>query len=247
MTKTMRLALVSLMAAASLAPLAVAQTQPDAPTTAPPTSASPAPMAAAPEAPPPVAAAPPPAPTEPGTMTPGSAPAAPAVAETPPAPPAPPTDPAAIALLNTLETICVPSASHGDKDIGKAAKAAGYRKSGDLWVYKQPTFQFTLLPAGSNPNICQIQLSHPVDVAEPAKPFVVALHNWAVFGHGWNLVSNYKHTEGADQFITRSWEHDADGMNEALVLTTTRKADGSPEGRNSDTSMMIYSVTKAAS
>jgi hypothetical protein len=216
----MRLALASLMAAATLAPGAMAQTPPPA------------------------------APTVPGTTAPGDAPPqAPEATAAPPAPPAPPTDPAAIALLNTLETVCVPSAVHGDKDIGKAAKAAGYRKSGDNWVYRQPTFQFTLLAPGSNPNVCQLQLTHPVDLAEPAKPLVVALHNWATFGHGWSLVSNYKHTESGEQFITRSWEHSADGMNEALVLTTTRKGDGdgAPEGRNADTSTMMYSVTKAAS
>jgi hypothetical protein len=36
-------------------------------------------------------------------------------------------------------------------------------------------------------------------------------------------------------------------LNEALVVTTTRKADGSPEMRNADTSTMQYSVNKAAS
>jgi len=218
----MRLALASLLVAASLAPLALAQTQPQAPVTA-----APAP------------------PTVPGTTTPGETPTAPP-APAPETPPAPPTDPAAIALLKALEDVCVPSAAHGDKDIGKAAKAAGYRKAGDNWVYKQPTFQFTLLAAGSNPNICQVELTHPVDLDEPAKPLVVALHNWAVFGHGWNLVSNYKHPEGGDLYITRSWEHAGDGGNEALVLTTTRKADGTPEGRNADTSTLIYSFTKPA-
>jgi hypothetical protein len=235
----MRLALASLLIAASLAPLALAQTQPDAPAPA----AVPAPMAPAPVAPAPAA------PTVPGTTAPGdaaAAPAAPAAPETPAAPPAPPTDPAAIALLKTLESVCVPSAMQRETDTSKAAKAAGFRKSGDGWTLKQATFQFILLPPGSNPNVCQVQLTHAYDAAEPAKPLVEALHNWAVFGHGWNLVSNYKHVEGAEQYITRSWEHAADGGNEAIVLTTIRKADGSAEGRNADTSTMMYSFTKAA-
>jgi hypothetical protein len=71
-----------------------------------------------------------------------------------------------------------------------------------------------------------------------------------VFGHGWSLVSNYKHPESGELYITRSWEHAGDGGAEALVLTTTRKADatgdGTPEGRNADTSTMMYSFTKAA-
>jgi hypothetical protein len=231
----MRLAFASLMAAASLAPVAMAQTPPESP---------PAPAAAPSQAAPAAPAVVPPPPVVPGTTPPGETPpAAPAEAQpaAPPAPPAPPTDPTAIALLKTLQDVCVPAASHGDKDLGKTARADGYRKSGDNWVLKGPGYQFTLLPAGSNPNDCQIQIVHPVDPGQPAGPLVVALHNWATYGHGWTLVSNYKHTEGADEYITRSWEHSADGRNEALVLTTMRKSDDTPESRAGDTSTLIYS------
>jgi hypothetical protein len=232
----MRLAFASLMAAASLAPLAMAQTPPEAP--AAPAAAAPQPTPAAPAAP----AAVPPAPTVPGTTPPGETPPAAAPAEAAPAtPPPPPTDPTAIALLKTLQDVCVPAATHGDKDLGKTARADGFRKSGDNWVLKGPGYQFTLLPPGSNPNDCQIQIVHAVDVNEPAAPLVVALHGWATFGRGWTLVSNYKHTEGTEVYITRSWEHSADGRNEALVLTTTRKADNTPESRAGDTSTLIYS------
>jgi hypothetical protein len=226
----MRLALAGLLAAAALAPVALAQTQPETP--AAPTPAAPTPAAPV-MAPPGETATPPPS-------------AAPEAAPAPQAPPAPPTDPAAIALLKTLDDVCVPSAARGDKDIGKAAKAAGYRKAGDNWVYKQPTFQFTLLAPGSNPNVCQVQLTHPIDKDEAAKPLADALYTWAVFGHGWKLVSNYKHPEGGEIYITRSWEHAGSDASEALVLTTTRKGDDTPEGRNADTSTMIYSYTKAA-
>jgi hypothetical protein len=236
----MRLAFASLMAAASLAPFAMAQTPPETTPAAPPAAATPA----APAAPAP-ATAPPAAPTVPGTTAPGeaqpAAPAAPAPEAAPPAPPGPPTDPAAIALLKTLDDVCVPAASRGDKDLGKAARADGYRKTGDNWVLKSSGYQFTILPPGSNPNDCQVQITHPVDPEEPAKTLVIALHNWATYGHGFSLVSNYKHTEGTEQYITRSWEHAANGRNEALVLTTTRKADGTPEARGADTSTMIYS------
>ena len=250
----MRLALASLMAAASLAPLAMAQTPPESP--AAPAAAAPQPAPAAPEAAPTTPsttapgapATPPPPPTVPGTTPPGATPpavappaaAAPAEAA-PPAPPAPPTDPTAIALLKLLEDVCVPAATAGDKDLGKYARADKFRKSGDNWVLKGPGYQFTVLPPGSNPNDCQVQLVHTVDVDEPAKPLVVALHNWAIFGHGWTLASNYKHTEDGSEYIVRSWEHSADGRNEALVLTTTRKADNSPESRAGDTSTLIYS------
>jgi hypothetical protein len=167
------------------------------------------------------------------------APAAPAA---PPAPPAPPTDPVAIALLSALQNVCIPAANGGD--LAKIAKAAGYKKSGDNFVYKQPAFQFTVLAPGSNPTQCHIDIVHPVDPEAPAKPLVIALHDWAALTHGWSLYRNDKNVEAGEEFTTRSWEHSEGGKNEALVITTVRKADGSPSMKNADTSMMIYSVTK---
>jgi len=246
----MRLALASLMAAASLAPIAMAQTPPE--TQPAPAAAAPQPAPAAPAAPPaatpapttpaPAGAAPPP-PTVPGNQTPGTAPPAPAApAEAAPAaPPAPPTDPAAIAVLKVLEDVCIPAATAGDKDLSKYARNDKFHKSGDNWVLKGPNFQFTLLPPGSNPNDCQVQIIHPVDVDQPAAALVTALHNWAVLSHDWTLASNYKHTQDGSEYIVRSWEHSANGRAEAMVLTTTRKADNSPETRGGDTSTLIYS------
>jgi hypothetical protein len=230
---TMRLALALLLGVASLAPLAMA----------------PAVMAQAAPAPTPPTAPPMSAPTPPVTPAAPSAPAmatpAPPAPEAPPPPPAPPTDPVAIALLNTLETVCMPSAQGGN--LAKIAKAAAYRKSGDNWVYKQPGYQFTVLAPGSNPNICQVELVHPVNQAEPAKPLVDALYNWAIFGHGWAIDRNDKHVADGQEFITRSWTHDADGQHQALVLTTIRKADDTPASKSGDTSEMFYSVSKLAS
>jgi hypothetical protein len=160
----------------------------------------------------------------------------------PPAPPAPPTDPAAIAALNVLESVCIPAANGGD--LAKLAKAAGYRKYGDNYVYHQGTFQFTILSPGSNPTQCHVDLVHPVYPQAPAAPLVVALHNWAAISRGWTLYRNDKNVDSGQEFTTRSWEHSADGKNEAIVLTTVRKADGTPSHGNADTSMMIYSVTK---
>jgi hypothetical protein len=169
------------------------------------------------------------------------APAAPAQT----APPAPPTDPAAIELLATLESVCVPAVNHGD--LAALAKTAGFRRAGDNFVYKRPGYQFTVLPPGSNPSTCQVELLHPVDQAEPAGPLIVALHNWAAVARGWALDRNDKHTEDGQEFITRSWVSNADGVHQALVLTTIRKADDSPSDRNGDTSEMFYTVTKIPS
>jgi hypothetical protein len=168
-----------------------------------------------------------------------------AAAPAPEAPPAPPTDPAAIELLDTLQSVCMPAVNHGD--LAKLAKAAGFRKTGDNYVLKRPGFQFTVLAPGSNPTTCQVELLHPVDQAEPAKPLIVALHNWAAVAHGFALDRNDKHTEDGQEFITRSWVLNADGVHQALVLTTIRKANDTPSDRNGDTSEMFYTSTKYAS
>jgi hypothetical protein len=228
----MRLVLASLIALSGLAPAALAQdaTAP-APLAAPPPAMTPAPAAppstGAPAAPAPVA-------------TPETAPA-PAAPPAPPPPPPAPTDPAAIGVLSALETLCMPLVDGGD--INKLTKAAGFRKSGDSYVMKQKTYQLTLIPPGSNPNQCHIDIIHPVD---PAGPIVVALHNWAAVSRGWTLYRNDKNVDAGQEYTTRSWETDANGKHSALVFTTIRKADGTPSKGAADTSEMIYSATKTA-
>lgn len=234
----MRLALFGLMAIAGVASMAQAQTPP-APADAAPAEAAPAPTTPTPAAPAPAATA---APAAPAAATPATAAAGDTTAAAPAAPPPAPTDPTAIALLSTLQQVCIPAANGGD--LAKLAKAAGYRKVGDNFVYKQAAFQFTILAPGSNPNQCHVDVVHPVDPEAPAKPLVIALHDWASVERGWSLYRNDKNANSGQEFTTRSWEHSADGKAEALVITTIRKADGSPTQRNADTSMMIYSVTK---
>jgi hypothetical protein len=259
----MRLALASLIAITGLTPPAFAQTAPTAPSTTTPSApppatptppATPVPSMAMPGAPSTPQATPttaPPAAATPGATTtpstPGAAPATPPVAEAPPAPPTPPTDPAAIGLLSALDTICVPVVSSGD--LAKLAKAAGFRKSGDNYVYKQKTYQLTVLALGSNPHQCHVDIVHPIDPEAPAKPIVIALHNWAAVTRGYSLYRNDKNVLGSQEFTTRSWENDENGQHQALVITTIRKADGTPSQRAADTSEMIYSVnpTPAAS
>src|SRR5665213_2621207 len=154
----------------------------------------------------------------------------------------PRTDPTAIAVLNALERVCIPLVQGGD--LAKIAKSIGYRKSGDNWSMKQPGYQLTVLAKGSNPGQCHVDITQPIDREAPANPIVIALHNWAAVSRDWTLYRNDKNVNGAQEFTTRSWEHSGDGKNEALVLTTIRKADGTPSQRNADTSEMIYSETK---
>ena len=236
----MRLALVSLLAIAGFA--TVAQAQMPAPAPDPAAAQTPATQPpAAPAAPTSTDAVPTPT-SGPAAAPATSTPPPPIVAEAPPPPPSAPTDPAAIAVMNVLENVCMPAANGGNLD--KIAKSAGYRKAGDNFVLKQPGFQFTVLAPGFNPTQCHVDLVHPIDPEAPAKPLVIALHNWAVLTHGWTLYRNDKNVSAGQEFTTRSWEHTADGKNEAVVITTMRKADGTPAQKNADTSTLLYSVTK---
>jgi hypothetical protein len=149
-----------------------------------------------------------------------------------------------IAMLDTLTKVCMPAANGGD--LNKLAKADGFRKSGDNWTYRQPGYSYTILPKGSTPNACQVQLITPVDVEAPVRPLVVAIHNWAALTNGWTLVRNDKHVADGSEFTTRTWERHADGKDEALALTTTRKADGTQASRAGDTSELVYSIQKSS-
>jgi hypothetical protein len=234
----MRLMLASLIAAVGVAPLALAQTAPSPP---PPTAS---PMAAPATPPPPMAAPAASASTTPPAATPPAATPAPApeAPPAPPPPPAPPTDPAAISLLSTLDNVCIPALAGGD--LSKLAKTGGFHKSGDNYVLRGRGFQFTLLAPGSNPDQCHIDIVHPIDPEAPAKPIVVALHDWAAVERGYSLYRNDKNVTAGQELTTRSWEHDDPGKHEALVITTYRHADGTPMQHSNDTSTVIYSSDK---
>jgi hypothetical protein len=147
-------------------------------------------------------------------------------------------------LVSTLDNVCIPAVAGGD--LAKLAKANGFKASGDNFVEKRQGYQLTILAPGSNPTQCHVDVVHPIDPEAPAKPIVVALHNWAVDGRGWSLYRNDKSVTGAQELTTRSWEHDSPPNHEALVITTYRKADGTPSQHSADTSTMIYSLTKMA-
>ncbi len=225
---------------AAPAPAATAATatspapQPTTTTAAPAAAATTPPATPTPAAPPPATAAAPAAP-------PAAAPETPAPA--PEAPPAAPTDPVAIALLDTLQSVCVPAVKGGN--LASLTKTAGYRKTGDNFVYKGKGFQLTVESPGSNPNQCHVDIIHPADPAAPAQTMVIALHNWAAIDRDYSLYRNDKNVSGSVEYTTRSWEHTADGKHQALVITTMRKADGSPAKGASDTSQMIFSEIPA--
>lgn len=239
----MRTALVSLIALAAAAPLALAQTPtpPVAPAPAAATAApAPAAVMAAPASPVTAPSAGLPAAATPAAVAPVVAPVAPAAEPAAPPPPPPaPTDRTAIALINTLETVCIPAANGGN--LAQIAKSSGFRKTGDNFVRKGPGYQITVEANTYNPTQCQVDIVHPVD---PSAPLIVALHNWAAGSRGWSLYKNHKFIQGSQEITVRSWEHSGDGKDEGLVFNTLRKPDGAPSKGNADTSMMIYSVTK---
>ncbi|MBV8594265.1 MAG: hypothetical protein JOZ27_08205 [Caulobacteraceae bacterium] len=241
--------LTSLAIVAATGALAQTTAPPSAPASEPAASpATPSVSMTTPAAPPATPPAPPAVPT-PDTTTDTTTAAAPApvaaAPEAPPAPPPAPTDPVAIRLISTLETVCIPSAAGGN--LAQAAKAGGLRKSGDNYATHGPGFSISVQPAGLNPGQCHVDIVHPADPQAPARTIVVALHNWAAVTRGWTLYRNDKNVTAGQEFTTRSWEHDDNGKHEALVLTTIRKADGSPMRGGADTTQLIYSVGKSAS
>jgi len=236
----MRRALVSLFVlAAPLGGAALAQTAP-----APPPAPSASPPAAPAAAPPTESPVPPAAPS--ATVPPPAAAETPPAPPAPPPPPAPPTDPTAIEVLSVLQQVCIPATVGGD--FGKLAKSAGFRKNSDnSWTLRQHDFTMILLPPGSNPTQCHIDLTHPADLDSPGRPIVLALDDWARIERGWSLYRNDKSVQDGMLFTTRSWQIDADGKEQSLVFTNERKPDGSPMRPNADQSELIYGVSPVTS
>ncbi|MDP1630668.1 MAG: hypothetical protein Q8L66_04535 [Caulobacter sp.] len=224
-----RTMLLSLTAAGIFASAATAQEQPAPPPPAPmaPMAAPAAPMAPmapmmpAPPAPPPVPEAPPPPP--------------------PPPPPAPPTDIASLAVLNVIERVCDPLVRGGD--LATLAKPLGFKKKRDQWIWKYDKgYQIVLLPLGTNPEVCTMDVDHPVEAIAPAATLATDLHNWAQ-ARGWYLARFDKYVTDMER-TTRSWEYEGDQEQDALVLMTARKVGGGSQLRNADRTQVLYAVRK---
>jgi hypothetical protein len=156
----------------------------------------------------------------------------------------PPPDPTAVAIIDTLQSVCIPAVEGGNLD--RLARSNGYHKSSDIYVVKGRGFQLTLYPSGSNPTQCHLDIVSPVYPEAPAAAIVVALHNWAAVERGWTLYRNDKSVDSGQQLTTRSWEHDDPGKHEAMFITTYRRPDGEPMKGSADTSTLVYSETPAS-
>ncbi|HEX5777019.1 MAG TPA: hypothetical protein VFX95_10115 [Caulobacteraceae bacterium] len=227
----MRQAFVSLIAAAAVAAPAMAQEATPAVPPAPPAPTETPAMPAEPSLP----QADPSTQTVPAVQTPPPAP----VVEAPPPPPPPPavpTEPTTIRTLSLIETLCKPLAQGGDP--AAVTKSLGFRKKRSTYTLKvDRTTEFSVTPSASNPNVCTMQIDHPIGVD---KDITVGLHDWAV-ARGYTLYRNDEFTTDMKRH-TRSWEKTTDGKSEALVMITIRKPDGSPFSRRADRTTVMYSV-----
>ena len=226
-----RLALLSLTVAGAIAGSAIAQEQPAAPI-APETPAAPAPAAPAP-----AEAAPAPAEAAPAEVAPEP--------EAPPAPPPVPTDVTSLTVMNVIERVCTPMVR--GTPIAQLAPALGFKKKKDVWVLVyQKGYRLSIQPSTTNPNICTIDVNHPVESTAPAATLATDLHYWAVRqGGGWYLARFDKYVTDMER-TTRSWEKEGDVEGEALVLMTERKIDGRPVNAKFDHTQVLFSIRPAA-
>ena len=226
-----RLALLSLTVAGAIAGSAIAQEQPAAPI-APETPAAPAPAAPAP-----AEAAPAPAEAAPAEVAPEP--------EAPPAPPPVPTDVTSLTVMNVIERVCTPMVR--GTPIAQLAPALGFKKKKDVWVLVyQKGYRLSIQPSTTNPNICTIDVNHPVESTAPAATLATDLHYWAVRqGGGWYLARFDKYVTDMER-TTRSWEKEGDVEGEALVLMTERKIDGRPVNAKYDHTQVLFSIRPAA-
>lgn len=179
------------------------------------------------------------------------APAAPAPVEAapepeaPPAPPPVPTDVTSLTVMNVIERVCTPMVR--GTPIAKLAPALGFKKKKDVWVLVyQKGYQLSIQPSTTNPNICTIDVNHPVESTAPAATLATDLHYWAVRqGGGWYLARFDKYVTDMER-TTRSWEKEGDVEGEALVLMTERKIDGKPVNAKFDHTQVLFSIRPAA-
>lgn len=212
--------------AASASGLAFAQTD----------AAAPAPAAAP--------ATPATAPSDPMAMQPGQAPATPVPAEAkPPFTPAPVTDPAAQAVMAALTKVCQPAVTGGNLDA--LAKANGFKLKRGQWVQTlAKPLTVTIDQAGANPDVCTVTVDFP---AGPDTAIYTALNEWA-FVQQPELVQ-YRNDEYAGSDFKRrtlSWEGTANNVTTGLVYIQLKKPDGTPAGKGTDRSQVLFTVRESS-
>jgi hypothetical protein len=213
---SMRVALLSFLAAGALTSAALAQeagpVAPEAPAAAAPTMSAPAAPAAevaplAPEAPP----------------------------APPPPPPAAPTETTSVAFRAQLEQLCMPLVRGGD--LTQLATRLGYKKKRDgSWELPyQKGYKIVVRDPGTNPKVCSVLVQHPVGGLTPT---IEDTHAWAIY-RDWTLEDNAKRTSDMER-TTRKWEFNTPTSREVIVLLTTRKLGDLPINPKFDQTELVY-------
>jgi hypothetical protein len=227
----MRLALLSLTAAA-VATVAFAQ---EAPAPAMQAPAAPAPAAD------PMAAQP--APAAPADQM--AAPVAP-VAEAPPAAPpeqqlAPmPTDPEILTVIDAVEKVCKPSVMGGD--LNQLAKANGFAMKRKLWTKAMATkpYQIVVQPKSvANPNVCTLTIDFPIGQGQE---YANGLHAWASRQDPIMQSQNVYAVPpvGKTKRTTLSWETKVAGPYTAMSVGLLKTADDKPVLKNADQAELLF-------
>lgn len=152
--------------------------------------------------------------------------------------PAAPTDVTSLAVLDVLTRVCAESVRGGD--MKALATQAGFKMKRDVWVKQYAKgYQISIMPPGTNPQVCSVTLDHPVGGITPV---IVDVHNWAM-GKGWELYRNDQILTDMDR-TTRSWEMRGESELEAVVLVTVRKPNGAPLSSKADRAELLYSLYK---
>lgn len=218
----MRIVVASLIVAAGVASVAVAQPadQP-APAAEAPPAAEAAPPAAAPAAP----AAEPAAPAEPA-----------------PPPPTLPTTGDGAEVISVVNNICVPSVRGAS--VESVAKPLGFKfnRRANAWskTMGAKPYEISVLPKGSNENVCNVTIKYAVG---QAKPIVNALNIWAFLHQPDMPMQRNDFIVGADGIkrITLSWEYFTDKESTGLVLVQLKNPDDSPLDKKFDQATILYS------
>lgn len=219
----MRTVVASLIVLAGLTSVAVAQPAEQAPAAEAPMASEPA---ATPDAAPaPAAEAPPAAPAEP-----------------PPPPPTLPTTGDGAEVISVINNICVPLVHGGTVD--DLAKPLGFKKNRreNSWtkIMGSKPYEITVLPKGSNENVCNVTIKYAVG---EAKPIVNALNVWAFLHQPDMPMQRNDFIVGADGIkrITLSWEYYTDHESTGLVLVQLKNPDDSPLDKKFDQATILYS------
>ncbi|MFN3521098.1 MAG: hypothetical protein ACK4YQ_02525 [Phenylobacterium sp.] len=223
----MRSVVASLIVLAGLSSAAVAQ----------PTAETPPP--AAPEAPaaPPAAPAAAPAPDAAAPQAPAAAPA-----DDPAAHPTLPTTGDGAEVISVINNICVPSVR--GKTVEEVAKPLGFKfnRRENTWskVMGSKPYEITVLPKGSNTNVCNVRVKYAVG---QERPIVNALNIWAFLHQPEMPMQRNDFMVGADgvKRITLSWEYFTDKESTGLVLVQLKNPDDSPLDKKFDQATILYS------